>query len=65
MAIRFEGEQLIAQHINVYHRGSNKMIVNAQQSLTGTLYSTGDLIAKNHPNEVEVEELYTGSLIFE
>lgn len=62
---RFEGEQLIAQHINVYHRGSNKMIVNAQQSLTGTLYSTGDLIAKNHPNEVEVEELYTGSLIFE
>ena len=62
---RFEGEQLIAQHINVYHRGSNKMIVNPQQSLTGTLYSTGDLIAKNHPNEVEVEELYTGSLIFE
>tara|TARA_B100001146_G_scaffold199970_1_gene190337 strand:- start:164 stop:913 length:750 start_codon:yes stop_codon:yes gene_type:complete len=62
---RFEGEQLIAQHINVYHRGSNKMIVNPQQSLTGTLYSTGDLIAKNHPTEVEVEELYTGSLIFE
>ena len=62
---RFDGEQLIAQHINVYHRGSNKMIVNPQQSLTGTLYSTGDLIAKNHPTEVEVEELYTGSLIFE
>ena len=62
---RFDGEQLIAQHINVYHRGSNKMIVNPQQSLTGTLYSTGDLIAKNHPAEVEVEELYTGRLIFE
>jgi len=62
---RFEGENLVAQHVNVYHRGSNKIIVNPQQSLTGELVSTGDLISKNTPPEVEVEELYTGKLVFE
>jgi len=62
---RFEGENLVAQHVNVYHRGSNKIIVNPQQSLTGELISTGDLISKNQPPEVEVEELYTGKLVFE
>jgi hypothetical protein len=62
---RFEGENLIAQNIEVFHRGSNDMIVNPQLSLTGELFSTGDLISKNRPATVEVEELYTGRLIFE
>lgn len=62
---RFEGAHLIAQDVEVYHRGSNDMIVNPQQSLRGELVGTGDLISVNRPPTVEVEQLYTGRLIFD
>jgi len=62
---RFEGENLITQNVDVFHRGSNDMIVNPQQSLTGQLLSTGNLISKNEPPIVDVDVLYTGRLIFE
>lgn len=62
---RFEGENLIAQNVNIFHRGSNDMIVNPQESLTGELRSTGDLISVNQPPVVTVEQFYTGRLIFD
>ncbi|WP_298237438.1 head GIN domain-containing protein [uncultured Algibacter sp.] len=62
---RFEGENLIAQNVTISHRSSNDMIVNPQQSLKGVLRGTGDLISKNTPPVIEVEQLYTGKLIFE
>lgn len=62
---RFEGENLLAQSIDIYHRGSNDMLVNPQISLVGELRGTGDLISFNNPPIVEVEQLYTGQLIFE
>ncbi len=62
---RFEGESLVAQHVDVYHRGSNDIIVNPQQSLSGELVGAGNLISVNRPPTVEVEQLYTGRLIFE
>ncbi len=62
---RFEGENLIAQNVNVFHRGSNDMIVNPQQSLEGELRSTGDLISVNIPPIRDVDQFYTGQLIFE
>jgi len=64
-ASRFEGRNLIAQHVEVFHRGSNDMILNPQQSLTGQLLGTGDLISVNQPPVVNVEQIYTGQLIFE
>ncbi|MEZ4977097.1 MAG: head GIN domain-containing protein [Flavobacteriaceae bacterium] len=62
---RFEGENLIAQKVDVYHRGSNDMVVNPQLELTGELLGTGNLISVNQPPLVDVERLYTGRLIFE
>ncbi len=62
---RFHGEFLTAQNIDVFHRGSNDMFVNPQQSLTGELRGTGDLISYNNPPMVEVERFYTGKLIFQ
>lgn len=62
---RFEGANLVAQHVDVFHRGSNDMIVNPQQSLTGELRSTGNLISLNQPSLIDVEQFYTGQLIFE
>jgi len=61
---RFEGANLIAQHINIFQRSSNDMIVNPQQSLKGEIRGTGDVISLNHPPIVEVEEFYNGRLIF-
>ena len=61
---RFEGKNLIAQHVDVFHRGSNDMIVNPQISLSGELRGTGNLISVNEPPTVNVEQFYTGELIF-
>lgn len=52
---RIEAQNLIAQHIKIYHRGSNDMIVHPIQSLTGAdyngggLFSTGNLISVTFP----------------
>lgn len=62
---RFEGENLIAQNISVFHRGSNDIIINPQVSLSGEIRSTGDVISKHHPATVNVETFYTGHLIFD
>ena len=61
---RVEAEELITQRVNVNHRGSNDILVNPQESLTGVLRGTGDLQSYNRPATVEVEELYNGRLIF-
>lgn len=61
----FDGSNLIANQVQVFHRGTNKLIVNPQVSLEGEIRSTGNLIAKNEPPTVNVEQFYTGQLIFE
>lgn len=62
---RFEGENLLAGNINVYHRGSNDIIVHPVESITGDLYGTGDLILVNEPETVEVEQHYKGKVIYQ
>lgn len=62
---RFEGRDLIVQNANVYHRGTNDIIVNPQLELTGSLLSTGDLIVVSTPPILDIEVLYTGNLILE
>jgi hypothetical protein len=62
---RFESRFLIAQNVSVYHRGTNDIVVNPQQSLTANLVSTGDLISVNTPPEITVQEQFSGRVIFE
>ena len=62
---RFEGADLMAQNIEIYHRASNDMIVNPQLSISGEILSTGDVRALNEPPNVDVVELFNGRLIFE
>jgi len=61
---RIEAENLTAQNIKVYHRGSNDMIVKPIQSIIGTMNSTGNIILKNVPPVVDVDELYQGNVIY-
>jgi DNA-binding protein len=62
---RIEAQNLIAQNIKVFHRGSNDMILFPVISLTGNLYSTGNAICKNYPTSTPtVTAYYRGQLIF-
>lgn len=62
---RFNGENLIVQDLRVLHVSGNKMTVNPQKSITGSIRSTGDVISLNTPPIVDVVELFTGRLIFQ
>lgn len=62
---RLEAGDFIVQHYDILHRGTNKLIINPQQSLKGDIFGFGDIISKNRPPEVDIEEHYTGRLIFE
>lgn len=61
---RIEAQNLNAQSIKVYHRGSNDMIVKPLQSVTGKLLSTGNLVLVNNPPIVTIEQLYQGQVIY-
>ncbi len=62
---RFEGENFIVNQVQLTHKSSNDIIVNPQTSLKGTIYSVGNVIAKNRPKTIEVEGRYKGKLIIE
>ena len=63
--VRVEAEELISNTVNFRHRSTNKIIIYPVESIYGTILGLGDVIAKNRPPIVVVEELYTGRLIFE
>ena len=62
---RFEGRHLVAQNIAIFQRSSNDLILNPQQSLSGEIRSTGNVIVVNTPPIIDIEQFYTGHLIFE
>lgn len=61
---RFYGENLRAEKIIVYHRGSNDMMVFPIQKIEGTIFATGNVILQNVPPLVNVDEVYTGRVIY-
>lgn len=63
--VRVEAEDLDIQKVLFFHRSSNKLIVNPQQFLIGEIRGVGDVISLNRPPTVEVEEFYSGELIFQ
>lgn len=61
---KLDARNFVAQEIEFYHRGTNDMIFNPQLSIKGDIYSAGDVLLMHTPSIVEVEEFYTGRLIF-
>jgi hypothetical protein len=61
---RIDASNLTIQNLQVYHRGSNDMIVKPIQSITGKMVSTGDIILKNNPPIINVQQLYMGHVIY-
>lgn len=62
---RLEARELVVQNVQIVQVSANKMIVNPQQSITGEIRGTGDVVSVNRPPTVAVEELFTGRLLFE
>lgn len=61
---RIDAENLVAQSVSLNHRGTNDLLVNPQQQISGVIRGYGDVIGFNRPDIVDVEELFEGRLIF-
>lgn len=61
---RFEGENFIVNDVYVNHRSTNDIIVFPVLSVKGAIRSTGNLVLKNLPPVVDVEQLYTGHIVY-
>lgn len=61
---RLEAAEFQADEIKVFHRSSNDMIVYPKEKIVGKLMSTGNLILKNIPPIVEIEQVYTGHVVY-
>ncbi len=60
----FKGANLTAQGVTIFQRSSHDITVNPQQSLKVDIRSVGNVISMHTPPLVEVEEYYTGRLLF-
>lgn len=60
-----DAQNLLANEINFYHRGTNKILVHPINSLKGEIYSLGNVISVNKPTVVDVKDYYQGKLIYQ
>jgi len=60
----FIGDNLSAKEVEIFHRGTNDIVVKPLEKITGKLYSTGNLILKNTPPIVDVQQYYQGRVIY-
>jgi len=61
---RLEGENFFADDIYVNNRSSNDMIVYPVNSISGVIRGTGNVILKNVPPIIEIEQIYTGHIVY-
>ncbi len=61
---RFDGSDLVSNEVLCFQRSSNDIIVNPINKISGTIYSTGNIVLKNTPPIIEVMQLYQGHLVY-
>ncbi|WP_445385693.1 head GIN domain-containing protein [Robiginitalea sp. IMCC44478] len=61
---RVEAENLEAGNVSINHRGSNEILVNPQNRISGIISGYGDVLSYSRPPEISVEETFRGRLIF-
>ena len=62
---RVEAADFNAEKVIISSRGSNDIIINPQQELSGEIFGSGDVIAVNRPPVIDFTAHYTASLIFQ
>lgn len=60
---RLDASTMPIQEIEVYHLGTNHMLLYPVQAIRGEILNTGDVRIYNVPPIVEVDEKYLGSLV--
>lgn len=61
---RFDGAHLSAENVYIFQRSTNDMVIKPSQSVSGKIYSTGNVVLKSVPPIIDVEQLYTGRVIY-
>ncbi len=60
---RFSAKELVARNVSITQLGSNTIIVNASETLKGSIGSVGDIVYYGDPETIEVEINNSGKLI--
>ena len=61
---RVDARDLVAESVEVRHRGSNDILVRPKERISGLINGYGDVLSYERPPEVAVEETFRGRLIF-
>lgn len=62
---QLDARNFLVDNLSLSQVSAALLIVNPQNSITGEIRATGDVISVNRPETVNVEEFFTGRLIFE
>lgn len=62
---RFEGANLATEDVFIFQRSSNDMILKPLHKIEGNIYSNGNVILLNQPPIVNVNQHYTGHIIYQ
>lgn len=58
----FYGQELMAEQVVLYHRGSNDLYVHPVQSISGNIFNIGNVFSVRRPPLIDVTEHYQGRL---
>ncbi len=61
---RIDAQHLITKKVTLNHRGTNDLLINPQESISGVIRSIGNVVSYNRPEDINVDEIYRGKLIF-
>jgi len=62
---QLDARDLLIDDLAISQVSAAQMVVNPQNSISGEIRATGDVISVNRPDNIDVEEFFTGRLIFE
>lgn len=62
---QLNARDFIVDDLTIAHTSAATMVVSPQNSITGVIKATGDVICTTQPPIVDVDVLFTGQLIFE
>lgn len=62
---RIDAPNLKVNNIEVFQRSSNDMVLHPLHEIKGNIYSTGNLVLKNNPPNIDIIQHYTGKLIMD
>jgi hypothetical protein len=60
----FHGENLLANEINLFHRGSNDLFVHPINKISGGIFNVGNVYCYSHPPINTVVRHYRGRMIY-